>query len=227
MDSEYGFVKVPRDINKAIPDIKTPSHQPVADLPESGFTKYLLEYATQELPEQVLNHSLRVYLYSIAIIIDHFPDWDLGNELLLTTCLLHDIGTTTKNMDATKMSFEFYGGLLARDLIIKKLGNLRYAEAACEAIIRHQDIGVTGYITSLGLILQIATILDNVALHTDLIHEETLDAINKQYPRKGWTSCFAQVIDNENTQKPWCHTSALTDKFRTGVLTNYHQYERK
>lgn len=60
-------------------------------------------------------------------------------------------------MAATKMSFEFYGGLLARDLLIKD--DVELAEAVAEAVIRHQDLGTTGKITSLGLLIQLATIL--------------------------------------------------------------------
>ncbi len=31
--------------------------------------------------------------------------------------MLHDIGTTSNNLRATMVSFDFYGGLLARDLL--------------------------------------------------------------------------------------------------------------
>ena len=88
-------------------------------------------------------------------------------------------------MHATKMSFETWGGILSRDLVLEQTkGNKDYADAVCEAIVRHQDLGESGYITTLGLILQISTILDNVGLNSHLIHEDTLDAVNKKYSRK-------------------------------------------
>lgn len=60
-------------------------------------------------------------------------------------------------MAATKMSFEFYGGLLAREFLVKH--DVVLAEAVAEAVIRHQDLGTSGKITSLGLLIQLATIL--------------------------------------------------------------------
>lgn len=159
---------------------------------------------------------------------DYFPDWDLDPEVVFVTCLLHDIATTDKNMEATKMSFEFYGGIISGELILRNSnGNKFYAEAVSEAIIRHQDLGESGYITALGLVLQISTILDNVGLNSEYVHLDTIDAINKEYTRDGWLGCFAKAIDNENKLKPWGHTSALgVDEFRDNVLANKFRYEK-
>lgn len=223
--SSYGFIKVPRDISKAIPSPKKPTEQPVYELPFSELSKSILKYATEELNERVLNHSLRVYQYSLCILKDQFPEWDLNPEVLFVACLLHDIATTDKNMKSTKLSFEFHGGMISYALLLQHSDDKLFAEAVCEAIIRHQDLGETGYITSLGLILQISTILDNVGLNTDYIHIKNVDKINQKYPREGWLNCFAQAIDNENKLKPWGHTSALgTDKFRDDVLSNDFKY---
>ncbi|CAK9440361.1 uncharacterized protein LODBEIA_P44610 [Lodderomyces beijingensis] len=225
--SAYGFVKIERDVKKAIPNPNKPTPQTGTQLPRTQVSDFTLNYATEKLPAKVLNHSIRVYLYSQAIIKDQFPQWKLSPELVFVTSLLHDIGTTNENMHATKMSFEFYGGLLSRELILAKTQNQDYADAVSEAIIRHQDLGETGYITTLGLILQIATILDNVGLNSHLIHEDTLDAVNKAYTRDGWLNCFADAIGNENRLKPWGHTSALgVDDFPNDVLKNKLKYEK-
>ena len=57
------------------------------------------------------------------------------------------------------MSFEFYGGVLAHSLLHKDLSAPTVqAEAVTEAIIRHQDIGTSGKITTLGQLIQLATI---------------------------------------------------------------------
>ena len=94
-----------------------------------------------------------------AIRREQFPDWQLNDETYLLTCLLHDIGTTDKNISATFMSFEFYGGMLAHSLLQKDLSAPTVqAEAVTEAIIRHQDIGTSGKITTLGQLIQLATI---------------------------------------------------------------------
>ncbi|ODV77118.1 cyanamide hydratase [Suhomyces tanzawaensis NRRL Y-17324] len=225
--SHYGFVKISRDVAQAIPNPKAPTAQTTTELPQTPLASFVHKYAQQKLPAPVFNHSLRVYLYSLAIIKDQFPEWNLDTEVIYVTSLLHDIGTTDENMNATKMSFETYGGIISRDLVLKETGDKDYADAVAEAIVRHQDLGESGFITTLGLILQIATILDNVGLNSHLIHPDTLDAVNKKFSREGWLNCFAGAIDRENREKPWGHTSALgAEDFRRGVLGNKLKYEK-
>lgn len=89
----------------------------------------------------------------------HFPHWKFDDETYLLACLLHDIGTTDKNLNATMMSFEFYGGFLALELLTKdRQAPKAQAESVTEAIIRHQDLGESGKITALGGLLQLATV---------------------------------------------------------------------
>jgi cyanamide hydratase len=56
------------------------------------------------------------------------------------------------------MSFEYYGGFIAHDLITKNGGSQDLAEAVTEAIIRHQDFIEHGTITTVGQALQLSTI---------------------------------------------------------------------
>jgi cyanamide hydratase len=57
---------------------------------------------------------------------------------------LHDIGTAERFLSTTKMSFEFKGAIVARDLILQLKGQEDQADSICDAIIRHQDIFVKG-----------------------------------------------------------------------------------
>jgi cyanamide hydratase len=75
------------------------------------------------------------------------------------TCLLHDIATTPKNLRATKLSFEYYGGFIAIDLITKNGGSQDLAESVAEAVIRHQDFIEDGNITTVGQVIQLSTTL--------------------------------------------------------------------
>ncbi len=56
------------------------------------------------------------------------------------------------------MSFEFYGGVLALDLLAKEGAPKAQAEAVAEAVMRHQDLGETGTLTTIGALIQLATI---------------------------------------------------------------------
>ncbi|CAI6495215.1 BAF_HP2_G0029930.mRNA.1.CDS.1 [Saccharomyces cerevisiae] len=211
--SQYGFVRVPREVEKAIPVVNAPRPRAVVPPPNSETARLVREYAAKELTAPVLNHSLRVFQYSVAIIRDQFPAWDLDQEVLSEYESHEDV------------ICEYYGGILSRELVFNATGgNHDYADAVTEAIIRHQDLTGTGYITTLGLILQIATTLDNVGSNTDLIHIDTVRVINEQFPRLHWLSCFATVVDTENSRKPWGHTSSLGDDFSKKVICNTFGY---
>lgn len=137
------------------------------------------------------------------------------------TCLLHDIGTTDKNIHATLMSFEFYGGLIVLDLLKSLSAPIEQAENVAEAVIRHQDLGDTGTITRIGALIQLATIFDNMGGNADLVAKETIEDVVKTYPRKKWSACFAATIRRENGLKPWAHTTHLGEEdFPEGVKGN-------
>lgn len=74
----------------------------------------------------------------------HFPSWIYDSETYYLACLLHDIGTAERFLATTKMSFEFKGAIVARDLILQQGGVEDQADSVCDAIIRHQDIFVKG-----------------------------------------------------------------------------------
>jgi cyanamide hydratase len=139
----------------------------VNSLPSDTLSKKVLAYATQHLPPKTLNHSLRVFVYGQTILTQHFPDLLTQPHFLETyylTCLLHDIGTSVENLSGTKMSFDFYGGIVALEVLREFGAEKDMAEAVCEAIIRHQDLGETGTITSLGGIIQLATVFGKIVV---------------------------------------------------------------
>ncbi|KAL8802067.1 MAG: hypothetical protein Q9223_007075 [Gallowayella weberi] len=240
----YGWEAKPRNPSVILGEkkfVKDAEPQPVAsiELPDTPLARSTLEYAKRELKKETFNHSMRVYYYGKAIHVQQFPEWNFTDETYLLACLLHDIGTTDKNISATHMSFEFYGGILTLNLLFKDFhAPIEQAESVAEAVIRHQDIGETGKITTIGQLLQLATIFgkavqtrqrfrwltastDNMGGHKELVHVDTIADVTKCYPRNNWSSCFAATIRKENGLKPWAHTTALgEDDFPNGVLNN-------
>lgn len=159
----------------------------------------------------------------MAILHQQFPSYtSLSPSTLALASLLHDIGTTHANLRSTQLSFEFFGGYLALDLLSKTLhAPQSQAEAVAEAIIRHQDIGTEGKITFLGQLIQLATLYDNAGGNPEIVHEDTRDDVNVEFKRDGWAGCFADVIREENGLKPWAHTTHLGEEaFPEAVLGN-------
>ncbi|KAK3389644.1 hypothetical protein B0H63DRAFT_507184 [Podospora didyma] len=93
-----------------VADIKFPSDDPIV--------ARVQQYAKEKLPPQTYNHSMRVFYWATTILTQQFPSHaSLSASTLALTCLLHDIGTTTHNLHATRMSFEFHGAILALNLL--------------------------------------------------------------------------------------------------------------
>ncbi|KAM6511170.1 HD domain-containing protein [Fusarium falciforme] len=203
------YLNTPNYIN--LETIKFPSQDPIVLKTQEHVETHLLK--------QTYNHSMRVYCWSTVILRQQFPEHaaTLSPSTLALACLLHDIGTTEHNMNSTRLSFEFQGGFQALNLLGEYGSTKDQAEAVCETIIRHQDLGTEGNITFLGQLIQLSTIYDNVGDHPSvkdfdqIIHEKTREEVNKAFPRDGWLGCFAETIRKEETMKPWCHTTHIPD----------------
>ncbi|KAI0038483.1 cyanamide hydratase [Auriscalpium vulgare] len=228
----YGFTAVPRDPEVLFKDHPTASGpHPKQDaftvvdfpFPDSHVVREVKAFVKKELDEQTYNHSHRVYIYGTALVKTHFPSWVYDNETYYLSCLLHDIGTAERFLATTKMSFEFKGAIVARDLILSLGGVEDQADSVCDAIVRHQDIFVKGgNITMVGQILQLATILDNVGIRADLISPELIKTTVAAHPRKGWSEHFARVVEKELALKPWCHTSTFeVPSWKEGVKSQF------
>ncbi|KAI1191138.1 hypothetical protein F5B17DRAFT_383771 [Nemania serpens] len=216
-DADAIFKKKPivKPLALKVADMQFPADDPVV--------AEVQQYAKEHLMEQTYNHSMRVYHWGFSIIKDQFPEY--GSKLSMSTwaltCLLHDIGTTHDNLRATLLSFEFYGGILALNLTKQHGASTAQAEAVAEAIIRHQDLGTVGTISFLGQVIQLATIYDNMSGNPGLIDETTRLDVNRAYPRKGWSGCFAKTIREEYGLKPWAHITHLGEEdFPEGVKNN-------
>lgn len=174
--TEHGFTAVPASATQILnnPTTKLLSPPPAFTLssfpiPGTALAKRVQAYAKTHLPEPTYNHSLRVYYFGQAIRRYRFGStgelsaWSFSDETYFLTCLLHDIGTTEDNLRKTKLSFEFYGGFLALDVLQHDedgaaVAPREQAESVAEAIIRHQDLCETGKITAVGQLIQLATI---------------------------------------------------------------------
>lgn len=176
---------------------------------QSFYEGVLFRYAFAGCWSREKNASLTLECVGRAIAAQQFQHWHCDPETLLLAALLHDIGAAPANQKSTLLSFEFLGGIIALDLLKSQHAETAQAEAVCEAIIRHQDLGDTGNITTLTAIIHFATVLDNVGFHSELIAEETIEDVVNAFPRNGWSGCFASVVREECKAKPWANTTRI------------------
>lgn len=246
-----GWTGVPADAGAIFVDqISKPEHLSIEEVKFPGeelVVAKTAEYAKGVLDPETFNHSMRVYYYGMfndivilsvlglmnyagmIITKQRFPKQAavLNPVTWALACLLHDLGTAKENLTATRMSFDIYGGIKALQ-VLKDLGaSVDQAEAAAEAIIRHEDMGVDGTITYIGQLIQLATTYDNTGIHPhvkhfeDLIHPSTRAQINDAHPRLKWCSFFSSIIQKEESIKPWCHSTHLVnfaDEIKSNTL---------
>ncbi|KAH7088990.1 hypothetical protein FB567DRAFT_322159 [Paraphoma chrysanthemicola] len=221
--SANGWTAVPRSFQKSLADVDKNRQAELvlsdAKLPSSDIARKTEQFAKQQLPEKTFNHSMRVWYYGYAIVQTHFPDLKPLLETYYLTCLLHDLGTTEEHTQGTRMSFEYYGAFKALGFLRENGAPKDQAEAVSEAIIRHADLGETGTLSSLGMLIQLSTVFDNVGLNPHLISKQAIANVVAAYPRKQWSSCFAAAMTLEMDLKPWCHTTA-NEGFVDAVLRN-------
>ncbi|KAL4880345.1 hypothetical protein BJY04DRAFT_219341 [Aspergillus karnatakaensis] len=236
--TEHGWTAVPANVQTVFEQAnlstkEAPAPTPVSStpVPDTPLAQRIQKYAQSHLPQPTYHHSMRVYHYGLAIKRYLFPDWNFSDETWFLTCMFHDLGTTDHNLHATKLSFEFYGGYLALDVLRNDSGKENavatqdQAESVAEAIIRHQDLRDLGTITAIGQLIQLATIFDNIGGNAQLVHDDTVKDVIEHYPRLKWSSCFSSTIAKELELKPWAHTTALGD-FKGDILKNpYNKFE--
>lgn len=137
-------------------------------------------------------------------------------ETYLLTCLLHDIGTTDTNMAATRMSFEFHGGYVALELLKKELGApTAQAESVAEAVIRHQDLGESGKISSVGLLIQLATVFGEFGIvHNLPTYASCAMAAGERWSEWGADNVGEWHTDNMGGNAELVHRGTIEDVVR-------------
>ena len=232
-DATFGFTALPADVQLPPPKsspapVKVSSLQP----PSTPLAKRVTEYVRSKLSLQTFSHSLRVYSHGLAIARECYPDWNLqpGSSLEETwylTAMLHDIGTCDEFLTSTKLSYEFFAGVHALELLQKPeltgskdgVAPKEQAESVAEAIIRHQDVQDKGKVTLITRLIHLGTLLDNAGANAEMVDQKTIANVVEAYPRKGWSSCFRDTVVKEKEVKPYAMVSRI-EGFEDMIMGN-------
>ncbi|KZO98229.1 cyanamide hydratase [Calocera viscosa TUFC12733] len=208
-----GFTTVPCPADELTP--KYPANPPALDfkkdllplLPDTPLVREAKEHLKPLLPENVWNHSHRAFFFAVALAKTQFPEWDFDPESYYLACLFHDIGCTPENLEATKLSFEWWGGMYAHTYLLPRASS-DVADVVAETIFRHTDF-VRGKIHLHGQLIQLGTLLDNHGARSEWINRKTVDGIVEAYPRLEWNDGFADAMEREVELKPYSHTTCF------------------
>ena len=232
--SLYGLTSLPANATLTPPSTTSPSPVPISalPLPTTPLSRRINAYAISTLSPSTYRHSLRVFSYGCAIARQCFPQWEMEvgstlEETWFCCALLHDIGTTERNLTKTRLSYEFWAGVESLKILqdahahasgqgdapVGKEGEgvapTEQAESIAEAIFRHQDVQKAGSITLLTRLIHMGTLMDNIGDGVEMVHRETIENVNGEYARKGWSGCFRGTVEREKGEKPYAMVSRI------------------
>ena len=209
---------VERDVNAFLArnpaiSMRTPTQISLASLPtpSTPLASKALSYSRSQLDDTMFNHSCRVYYIGSAMqqLLDSTSAYYVDTEACYLTSLLHDLGVGPTHLSSTRLSFEFYGAILARQFILQEAPTSHaLADEVAEAIIRHTNF-VQGSMTTTGQLIQLSTTLDVIGANSTLIDKGTYEEIEGKWPRLGFNEHFARLMEQEIVLKPWSHTSSV------------------
>lgn len=138
------------------------------------------------------------------------------NETLWHGIMLHDLGLTPENINLqTPMSFELLGAFLANGYLNKnvrrELTNWQIDDIT-EGILQHTDLLLPGRASFLVEVMHLGIGVDALGQPVDiwrsLLHEETLKAAIREWPRTNFAEVIGGALGIE-LNKPGPHVSIL------------------
>ena len=156
--------------------------------PTSPLTRAAWQAATEVLPDTLLNHSLRTYLFGRAI--GDLEGVEVDTELLYAAALLHDTGLVASVRDA-----EFTVGSANLALIVADRVGLSTAatETLESAVTMHHSPRVEANAGPVAYLLAAGAGVDVVGLRAwDLPRSVVADAV-RAHPRAGFKASFART----------------------------------
>eukprot|EP00249_Psilotum_nudum_P009479 c21960_g1_i1 orf=644-1396(-) len=208
---EFDIYRIEREVNAALQAaadgklVPRPVSLVSMPLPCSLLTEKASQYALDVVDPSVFTHSLRSYYFGTAIAIENFPDLKWDPETFYLASILHDIGCTHAAIRETRVSFEFYGGMLAHNFLITKGATKVVADTVMEAICRHKDLqsSSSGHSPE-GQMLMFGAQLDVLGNYSGLINRHTIDDVVTKYPRDNFHNVFADLLLDEVNVKHYC-----------------------
>ncbi|KAK9342276.1 hypothetical protein V1522DRAFT_358600, partial [Lipomyces starkeyi] len=175
-------------------------------VPSSVAAEKAVAYVKNHLEPSIFNHSNRVYYLGAAMVADYLPQWNFDLDTYFLTSIFHGIGISPDFQLKTPLSFEYWGGINAREKLVEFGASQFQADEVAEAIIRHTDM-IDGNLRQNGVVLQMTTTLDIRGCNPQWFHSHTIDQIVKEFPRQGFKDDFARAVERETEGKPGCYTS--------------------
>ncbi len=175
----------------------------VADLavPDSALAQRATALARACEPAFLFNHSVRSYLFGIAIglRLDLAPD----RELLYVASVLHDLGLVPAH--DTGRDFELDGARAAHAFALDSQVSEHRAALIHESIALHTSVGIADRRAPESSLLHFGAGLDVSGYCDEHVSASTRASVVEAWPREGLKEGLVRLLDGQVVHKPRCH----------------------
>ncbi|KAJ7165374.1 hypothetical protein C8R46DRAFT_662995 [Mycena filopes] len=204
--------------------------------------KTSLDYAKKITSTAGLNHSVRTYYFSLALLHGGFPSatsdvpqitFEELNRRIYHTCILHDLSWSQapecRSHPARGMSFELHGGIMAYEhlqaaspeLSPQQLGDI------VQSIMLHTTAYPSGLSSAVKTLISVSALFDIFGYDAVgpgsfdfLFNRKTVQEIEKEFPRGSLAAEGTDLVERERAEKPDCmfsHAPGGLEGFFKGV----------
>ena len=156
------------------------------------------------LPDYLLTHSVRAYVWGAALAAGDGLDFD--RQILWTASLMHDVGLT--RIPRNTMCFEVEGGEIARRFLEREGLSAERADTVAVAILLHMQPGVTLADGPEALLLDRSTSLDVRGEGYELV-DDIRSEVMRAFPRRAFDRRFLAAIERETAIRTDCQSARL------------------
>ncbi len=165
--------------------------------PITRLTRAAEQCAQSILPDPLLNHSYRSYVFGRALgELDHI---DVDTELLYAGALLHDTGLVKPTGEA---DFTLTSSRLARNVAEEVGLSTTATDTLLTAITMHHTPGVTPAAGPVAYLLSAGAAVDVVGLRCWQLPAGTLTEAVREHPRSGFKNVFTEAFRQEAARVP-------------------------
>lgn len=171
------------------------------EVPDTALARRATELAREAEPLYMFNHSIRTFLFGLAI--GEHLGIRADREAVYVASVLHDLALAPEHQGPD--SFELEGARLAHAFAMD--AGLEPARAALihEAIALHTSVGLADRGAPEVALVHYGAGMDVIGFRQEDVSEATRDDIVEAWPRQGMKEAFIGRLRQEVALKPACH----------------------
>ena len=170
-------------------------------IPDTALARQATELAREAEPLYMFNHSVRTYLFGVAV--GEHLGLEADREVVYVASVLHDLALAPAHRGPE--SFELEGARAAHAFAIQEGMDSRRAALVHEAIALHTSVGIADRREPEVALVHFGAGLDVIGFRQEDVSAATRRAVVEAWPRLDMKAAFVRCLEEEVASKPDCH----------------------